>query len=388
MKLLDHPLWLVGFRPFFTLACLAGISLPLTWALLFVGVWQLPAGPFSPLQWHAHGMFFGFGWAVLGGFLLTATKNWVKIRGYHGAALLALAGAWLIERAGMWFAGDLPPMVFRLSNVLFLVSLVSMLLWSLIRHRQNDAFADNYFFLIILPLFLLAKTLLLSSTYFTLGTSMALGLFRVAFLVMLERTVSQFMRNALRVDVVRHPLLDRAIKLLALPLIFAALLPAPLASALALLLAVLIGGRWLLWRPDLALRRLDIGIMFLGQLAIVGQLLLESAERSGHAAWAWTGSLPMHVFAFGAIGLIVPAMMVRIAKGHTGRPVVFETADKIVLWIMIAGLAIRTLLTQIDPANYPHWIAAAAGCWMVGFAILGWRYIPFFLQPRIDGKDH
>jgi uncharacterized protein involved in response to NO len=29
-------------------------------------------------------MFFGFGWAVLGGFLLTASKNWVKIRGYHG----------------------------------------------------------------------------------------------------------------------------------------------------------------------------------------------------------------------------------------------------------------------------------------------------------------
>ncbi|MBL8399367.1 MAG: NnrS family protein [Candidatus Accumulibacter sp.] len=386
MKFLDHPFWLVGFRPFFTLACLAGIALPLVWVLLFVGAWTLPAGPFSPVQWHAHEMFFGFGWAVLGGFLLTATKNWVKIRGYHGAALLALVVAWLLERAGMWFAGHLPPIVFRLSNVLFLGTVVSLLLWSLIRHRRNDAFADNYFFLIILPLFLLAKILLLSSEYFTVGTGIALGLFRVAFLVMLERTVSQFMRNALRIDLVRHPLLDRAIKLLALPLIFASLLPAPMASGLALLLAVLIGGRWLLWHPHLALRRLDIGIMYLGQLAIVAQLLLESAERSGYAAW--TGSLPMHVFAFGAIGLIVPAMLVRIAKGHTGRPVVFEPADKMVLWIMIAGLMIRTLLTQVDPVNYPRWIAAAAGCWMISFAILGWRYIPFFLQPRIDGKDH
>ena len=30
-----HPLWLVGFRPFFLLACLAGALLPLIWALLF-----------------------------------------------------------------------------------------------------------------------------------------------------------------------------------------------------------------------------------------------------------------------------------------------------------------------------------------------------------------
>jgi hypothetical protein len=33
-------------------------------------------------------MFFGFGWAVLGGFLLTSTKNWVGVRGYHGTPLI------------------------------------------------------------------------------------------------------------------------------------------------------------------------------------------------------------------------------------------------------------------------------------------------------------
>ena len=44
-------------------------------------------------------MFFGFGWAVLGGFLLTATRNWVKIRGYHGLALIYLVIVWLAERA-------------------------------------------------------------------------------------------------------------------------------------------------------------------------------------------------------------------------------------------------------------------------------------------------
>ena len=75
MKLSAHPLWLVGFRPFFLLACLAGLAFPLLWALMFTGALPAPASPVSALQWHAHEMFFGFGWAVLGGFMLTATKN-------------------------------------------------------------------------------------------------------------------------------------------------------------------------------------------------------------------------------------------------------------------------------------------------------------------------
>ena len=39
-----HPLWLVGFRPFFALACLAGLSLPIAWILIFKGVLPAPAG--------------------------------------------------------------------------------------------------------------------------------------------------------------------------------------------------------------------------------------------------------------------------------------------------------------------------------------------------------
>ena len=98
MNFAERPLWLVGFRPFFALACLAGLSLPLLWAMMFTGALPAPAGDISPVQWHAHEMFFGFGWAVLGGFLLTSTKNWVGSRGYHGWPLIFLVGAWLLDR--------------------------------------------------------------------------------------------------------------------------------------------------------------------------------------------------------------------------------------------------------------------------------------------------
>lgn len=381
-----HPLWLAGFRPFFALACLAGLALPVLWALLFTGVLPAPALPFSLVQWHAHEMFFGFGWAVLGGFLLTATKNWVQIRGYHGPALAFLAAAWLFERLGMWFAAAWPPLLFRLSNNLYLAAIVAMLAWTLIRHRRTDSYRDNYFFLIVLPAFLVAKNLLLSAGYFQPGWTMALGLFRMAFLVMLERTLTPFMKGAFQVELKRDPRLDMPIKLLGVCLVFAGFMPPAVAAALSLVLALLLAFRFVLWKPLVAMRRLDIGIMYLGYAAIVAQLLVEFVNPWLHPAWI--GSVSVHVFTFGAMGLVIPAMLIRISKGHTGRKVVFDRLDKLVLQVMILGLVLRVVAPQLRPADYALWIALAAACWFACFGTLAWRYLPFLLQPRVDGKEH
>jgi len=386
MKLSEHPLWLVGFRPFFALACLSGLSLPILWALLFSGVIPAPATSFSAVQWHAHEMFFGFGWAVLGGFLLTSTKNWVKVRGYHGGALMFLVAAWLFERAGMWFEGAWPPLLFLVSNNLFIGAIIAMLIWTLVSNRKKDFYPDNYFFLLILPVFWVAKNLALSADYAQVGWSMTLGLFRMAFLVMLERTLAQFMKGVFNVAILQNPALDKAIKLLGLLLIFESLMPGQLAGGIALLLALLLAGRFVFWKPQLALRRIDIGIMYLGYLAIVAQLLVEFL---GHVApVAWVGSVSMHLFAFGAMGMVIPAMIVRISKGHTGRKVAFDALDKLALWIMMLALAVRVVAPQIYPTAYAHWIHLAALCWFACFALLAWRYIPFLMQPRIDGKEH
>ena len=386
MKIIDHPLWLVGFRPFFTVAMLAGAILPLVWALIFSGYLAPPNTSFSSFQWHAHEMFFGFGGAMLGGFLLTLTKNWVKVRGYDGAALIYLVAAWLAERLGMWFEGQLPPVLFRLSNNVFLASIVVMLLWTLLRNRHNDSFRDNYFFFILLPTLLLAKNLMLSADHFQLGVGMTLGLFRLAFLVMLERTLTQFMRGVFNVDILRTPRLDLTIKGLALILVFSRLMPGQLAGWLDLLLAVVLFGRLLFWKPQLALRRLDLGIMVLGYLAIVAQLAIEFADQVAHPDWV--GNVSVHVFTLGAMGLIIPAMFIRIAKGHTGRKVAFYALDKWLLRVMILGFVLRIVAPQLYPAAYLHWILGTAACWLICFALLAWRYLPYLFQARVDGKEH
>ncbi|MFA7278525.1 MAG: NnrS family protein [Sterolibacterium sp.] len=384
MSFASHPFWQAGFRPFFTLACLSGVVLPAVWIAIYTGILIPPWATFSIVQWHAHEMFFGFGWAVLGGFLLTASKNWVSIRGYHGNALILLGAAWLIERLGMVCANLLPFWLFRLSNNLFLLSIIGMLLWTLLRYRKQDSYRDNFFFVLLLPLFVVAKALLLESDAYQLGVVMALGLFRLAFLVMLERTLTQFMQNALKASILRNPRLDLTIKGLALLLVFAAFLPAALAASLDVLLAVLLLWRFAFWKPLLAMRRLEIGIMYFAYLGIVAQLLI--AALDSQVQIPWTGTLGVHVFSFGVMGLVIPAMITRIANGHTGRPVRFETLDKLVLWIMLCALALRVIGTQLWPAAYLTWLELSAACWCISFAILAVRFLPFLLRPRVDGK--
>lgn len=385
--MLQHPFWSVGFRPLFVLACAAGLALPLWWSLVFTGA-APPAPTFvaSSLQWHAHEMFYGFGWALLGGFLLTATKNWVGVRGWHGGALLFLFAAWILDRIAMSFGAGWPPALFWTASLVFQTALVAMLMHTLLQQKVRGGASDNYFFWIALPLSLPAKILIVQGDWYVLGWSMSLALFRIAFLLMLERTQVQFMRHAFQAEILRDPRLDFPIKWLAVALVFAEFLPAPLAGALEFVLAGLLLWRFAFWHPHKALTRLDVGIMYLGYLMIVAQLLISGIGR--FIDIAWVGTVAVHVFTVGVFGLIGPAMIVRISKGHTGRNVVFERADKAVLWIMIAGFVARVVAPQIHPAGYMMFLHLAATCWLIAFGILLWRYLPFLLAPRVDGKPN
>jgi uncharacterized protein involved in response to NO len=387
MSFAARPLWLAGFRPFFILACVAGLGLPLWWSLIFTGGVSPPLTfALPPLHWHAHEMFYGFGMAMLGGFLLTASKNWVGVRGWHGGALVFLAAAWALDRVAMSFGAGWPAVLFWPAVSLFQVALVAMLMHTLLRQKVRGGASDNYFFWIALPLFLPAKLLIVQGDHYLLGWSMSLALFRLAFLLMLERTQVQFMRHAFGVDILRDPRLDMPIRWLAAGLVFVELLPAAVAGLLEFALAGLLLRRFAGWHPRRAFSRLDVGVMYFGYLMIAAQLV--ASGIGGFVDLPWVGTVGVHLFTVGVMGAIVPAMIVRISKGHTGREVVFDRVDKAVLWIMAAGFLARVVAPQIHPAGYAMWLHLAATCWLLAFALLLWRYTPFLLAPRIDGKEH
>lgn len=70
--------------------------------------------------------FYGFSYARnLGfGFLLTASKNWVKIRGIHGVSLMILVGLWVFERVFVNYASDFGLILKHLGLSLFFSQLV------------------------------------------------------------------------------------------------------------------------------------------------------------------------------------------------------------------------------------------------------------------------
>lgn len=386
----DAPVWLVGFRPFFIATCVSGALLPLWWVLVFSGAVIVPNPAFNPvngaLHWHMHEMFFGFGWALLGGFLLTATKNWVGIRGRHGLTLVVLVGLWLLDRLVMAYGGDWPAAAMYAMSLPFMVMIIALLEIDLIRNRAKDSYRDNVYFILALPLFLLAKLALLNvNTDPAIGWSMALGLFRLCFLVMLERTLEGFMKGIFGVTLKRIRWLDHSIKTLGFVLVFSYWLPVGVQSTLCLLLALLLMLRWLLWHPFKALRRIDVGVMYLGYLAIIVNLVLQGLLPFYEAL---TSSIAVHVFTLGAIGLIAPGMIVRISNGHTGRKVLFQAPDKLAIYLMLGALIARVLLPAVAPDNYLPWLTVSALCWLLAFGIIGIRYTPMLLKPRVDGRVH
>lgn len=381
----DHPLWSVGFRPLFTFAFVAGAGLPLLWIATFAGWITLPSAGLTPQQWHAHEMFYGFGWAVLGGFLLTASKNWVHVRGLHGAPLAAVCVLWLVERVAVVTlpAGSLAMLVFANAYV---AAAGGYVVWTLVRFRHQDTFKDNVFFVVGLPVFLLAKSLVLRPETFVTGYLMTLGLFRLAFAVMFERTITQFMKNAMGTEIFRSPFLDHSIKATVLASAFSPVMPTPAAAVVLALAGALLAVRFFLWKPLTAFRRFDVAVMYVGYAGLAIHLTMESMRSLG--LFTGIGTLSLHVFTFTCMGLVVPSMMIRICQGHTGRRPLFTPSDRVALGLMGAGAVLRLVATQIWPSAYTTWIALAGLAWSACFVIVGWRLVPFLWRPRIDGKLH
>ena len=82
-------LFALGFRPFYLLAgAYAALGVPI-WTTQYAGL--LPAA--NPL-WHAHEMLFGYAFAVIAGFLLTAVRNWTAQPTPARAPLAGIAALW------------------------------------------------------------------------------------------------------------------------------------------------------------------------------------------------------------------------------------------------------------------------------------------------------
>ena len=94
------PLFRLGFRPFFLAGALFSVIAIALWLLMYRGTVNfIPLG--GGYWWHIHEMIFGFGCAIIAGFLLTAVQNWTGLPGVKGKLLAALFVLWLLGRVSL-----------------------------------------------------------------------------------------------------------------------------------------------------------------------------------------------------------------------------------------------------------------------------------------------
>ena len=362
-------LFALGFRPFYLLAALyAALSVPL-WALQYAGVLRGPG-----MLWHAHEMLFGYTFAVIAGFLLTAVRAWTARETPTGGPLALIAAVWLAAR----IAGYESPVVGAALDALFAVAVA----WGIGRPLIAAGNRRNWFF-VILVLALGAASIAFLWLPQT-GLTVALDVVLFIMAVMGGRVIPSFTNNAIfgagarRMAWLEIGALGAVLLLLACD-VFAL---ERAAGIVALVAAMLHAGRLALWAPWATRRRPILWILHASYAWIVVSFVLR-----GLAAFELVApGLATHALTVGAIGGLTIGMMTRTARGHTGRPLHVGPLEVLAYALVMLAAVVRALLPIALPGAYGALVAASAVLWSVAFGLYVLVYVPVLARPRLDGK--
>ncbi len=378
-----HPVWALGFRPFYLLAAaLAVLAVPL-WLAKYLG-WLTGAANVS-VGWHMHEMVFGMAIAVIVGFLFTAARNWTGLPTPRGRHLALLALVWLAGRVAMLLA---PPLWAALVDLLFL----PLAAWPLYRVLRDSGNKRNMFLILLLSLLTLANALFHAAGMGWIALAPATPIHAaILVIVIIEsviggRVIPMFTTNgAPGVKPVVRPRHDQ----IALALVASAGLgwvvgaPGPLTAALCLLAACAILLRLVGWE---SYRTFHVPLLWILHLSYAwipfGFILLGLAALGVGAA-----STAFHALAVGSMAGLIIGMMTRTTLGHTGRMLKAGRIEA-PMYVLIQAGAVARVLAAVVPAQWRGTALVLSGvCWCAAFALFLAVYAPYLWRPRIDGKE-
>lgn len=381
------PLWRLGFRPFFLAGtAFAALAIPL-WLGALAGLWPAwqPAG--GALAWHRHEMVFGFGAAIIAGFLLTAAQNWTGRPGLSGPPLAALAGLWLAARLA-WLLGA-PLWLLIPLEIAFLPAVAVVLSRMLLAVRQ----VRNYPIVGVLALLTFADLLVVAGlaqsndAWQRQGVIAALWLVAVMMGLIGGRVIPFFTQRGLgrTAQVPALPWLEWSAQggLVLLAVLTAsglALAPQAWLGALFALVALLHGVRLARWH-DAGLWR--VPLLWSLHLAYGWLVVALAGQALWHFGLLANASLALHALGVGGMGGLILAMVARVSLGHTGRPLQPPATMAWAFALVNLGAAARVLLPPFFPLGGLHLAGAA---WVAAFALFVWHYGPMLCRPRLDGQ--
>ncbi len=364
----------LGFRPFFLLAAVWSAVAVALWIAVYDGRLTLP-GPADPLAWHAHELLFGYLWAVLAGFLLTALPSWTKRPPVSGTPLAVLAGLWVLGRGAMLLPGLALPQA-GLVALLFPVAFAAVVLREIIGggSRRNLPVGLAIVVLVLAQIGFLAENVLLG--YAPYAPRLAIAVMVMLVSLIGGRVTPNFTANWLRSsergsEPAPFGTLDRLVVFAgAVALALWILQPgAPpwLERTAGVALAVAGIGhlvRQARWSPFAVRRAPLLAVLHLGYFFVpLGFVLGASAVfRPG---WI-DGATALHAWTVGAFGLMPIAIMVRATRGHSGLPLTAPPATVVVFGAILAATLLRLGAGAglIDPALG---LRLAGLSWSLGF---------------------
>ena len=355
-------LFSAGFRPFFLLAAAwAAIAVPV-WLAAYVHGYAL-RGPLPAIFWHGHEMVFGFGFAAVAGFLLTAIPNWTGRLPVRGMALGGLVSLWLGGRIAMLVPGA------ALLDLAFPAALIAVVARELVAGRNWRN----------LPMLVALALLFAGNVLFHLGiyAGLRLGIATLLMLIALVggRIVPSFTRNWLAKAHLAPPApegaLDRVALLVTLLALAAWVGRAPFSSWFLLGAGVALAARLSRWRGLSTVREPLLFILHLGYGWLALGLILLGLDPGSSAA--------LHALTVGAIGTMTLAVMTRASLGHTGRALVADGAT-LAIYVLVTLAALLRVASSFAGAQAVPLTSLAGIAWSGAFATFALHYAPFLID--------
>ena len=395
------PLFRLAFRPFFLAAALFSVIALSLWGVFWImGLDWVPYGGW--IWWHAHEMLFGFAVAIIVGFLLTAVQAWTGQDSLSSWPLAGLFALWLLPRFLLLSPSEaigpqLPWLDLALLPVAALV--LGRLIW---RARQMH------------NLILVAVLILLTLTNAQMHWAIASGdgalarsasqsaIFIIVFVmvVMGGRVIPVFTANATATaKTVPNRLIELlslgSVGLLALLQLSTAMqyLPPLLVASLFFLATAINLLRLLRWRSWITYKQPLLWALHLAYLFIVVGFFLCALRYAGLTLEVFSGfagqyATILHSFTIGGMGLLILAMMSRVALGHTGRPLVVGPWITFGFLCVVAAYLSRVWLPLVFPGSSLHMsYLLSIFLWLLGYGLFVMIYLPILSTPRADGRS-
>ncbi len=378
-----------GYRPFFLFASIWAVFSIIAWVMTFTGHETL-AIAIDPFSWHAHSFLFGYLWAVIAGFLMTAVPNWTGRLPIVGWPLATLVALWLIGRIAMTFSYYLPNGVTIACDLLFPLAFTFAIGREIIMGKNWR----NLKILILLVMLFCANCLFDGEAFAQVyaadsyGARWALAIAVFLIAIIGGRIIPSFTRNWMVKQSITnlpapHDKIDQAIMIFtAICLVSWVILPDAIFTAI-------IGGicglanfyRLIRWHGWLTKKEPLVWVLHLGFLFIpLGFIALTlSTFDILHG-----GRAPVqHLWMAGGIGLMTIAVMTRASLGHAGRPLTVSWPVVLVYCSLFCSVVLRVIAGIAD--NDLTMLHISGTLWIlafVGFVVLYWNILTKPRQPR------